>query len=272
MAKEIKVKVPGSTANIGAGFDCLSIALSRYVWASTFGDGEPCDSNSIIRTAYEQAGGSNQIWFGHNLEPGRGLGFSAAARAAGAAVAFMEDGASLEESKDAVFKIVTELEGHGDNAAASVYGKFNIVCQDVAYQLELPNLKKLFLWIAKEQSSTDKSRMKISEHLSVNDAVFNISNVALLVSSLYENRFEHLRVATQDKIHQNIRLQASPESEKVLLHALNSGVDAVWLSGGGPSIAMIASAEQQKIIKSGLPELGLAIELEVDNLGIQEVL
>ena len=88
MTKNVKVKVPGSSANLGPGFDTLSVALSRHVWAANYGEDEPCDANHIAKIAFEYAGGKGDIWFSHELEPGRGLGFSAAARAAGVPVIY----------------------------------------------------------------------------------------------------------------------------------------------------------------------------------------
>ena len=262
--------MPGSSANIGPGFDCLAVAVSRHVWAANYGEGDPCVPTHIARVAYEKAGGVGSIWFGHNLEPGRGLGFSAAARAAGVAIALQESGVSLSDSRQKIFELVTDLEGHGDNAAASVYGGFNIVRGLNAYQMNIDEPDKLLLWVASDQSSTKKSRGKISSTVDISDAVFNISNVALLIASLYEKKFSQLRDATEDRFHQSLRFDASPDSKLAYEAALQLGADAAWLSGAGPSVAMIVKSELVESVMAGLPDSGKAMLVEVDKNGVKQ--
>ena len=128
------MRAPGSSANLGPGFDVLGVAFTRYAWASNEpGEGDPCGPDHIARIAYEQAGGEGPIWFGFELEPGRGLGFSAAARAAGAVLARIEQGDSPSEARDRAYPVVADIEGHGDNAAPSVYGGVHVIAGDVQH-------------------------------------------------------------------------------------------------------------------------------------------
>ena len=243
MSQHIQLRAPGSTANLGPGFDCFGLGLARYVTARNFGDGEPEGPESIIRQAYEAAGGKGQVWFSHNLEPGRGLGFSAAARSVGAGMALIEKGDNLESAKSKVFQIVADLEGHGDNAAGSVYGGLNIATRQSCRQVNVELPQEFLIWIASKSSSTDSSRKKLPDEVSLEDAVVNIESTARLVSCFYEGDLEGLR-SCREKIHQDPRLDCCPESQTVFSAAHDiDGLHMAWLSGAGPSIGLLGTKE-----------------------------
>ncbi len=243
MSQQITLRAPGSTANLGPGFDCFGLGLERYVYASNSGEGSPEGSASIIRQAYEAAGGTGQVWFSHNLEPGRGLGFSAAARSVGAGLALCEKGNDLEDSKSKVFEIVAELEGHGDNAAGSVYGGLNIATKQDSHQVKASLPEKLLLWIAAKSSSTDNSRKKLPAEVSLADAVVNIESTARVLSCFYEGDFERLR-SCGERIHQETRLACCPDSETVFSKSQSvEGLHMAWLSGAGPSVGLLGTDE-----------------------------
>ena len=94
------MQAPGSSANLGPGFDVLGLAVARYVWASDEGPGEPCGPDHIARIAYEKAGGSGPIWFDFELEPSRGLGFSGETKAADALGRLIPDDAKTEDEAE----------------------------------------------------------------------------------------------------------------------------------------------------------------------------
>lgn len=243
MSQRVKLRAPGSTANLGPGFDCFGMGVQRYVYAANHGEGEPEGSESIIRQAYEAAGGTGQIWFSHNLEPGRGLGFSAAARSVGAGVALCEKGSDLPAAKPEVFEIVAKLEGHGDNAAGSVYGGLNISTKTDSHQVKAELPEQVLFWIASKSSSTDSSRKKLPTEVSLEDAVVNIESTARVLSCFYEGDFERLS-ACREKIHQEARLACCPESETVFSKAQSvEGLYMAWLSGAGPSIGLLGTNE-----------------------------
>ena len=96
------VSAPGFSANLGPGFDVLGLAVASYVRAADTPlteDDQPCASDHIARIAYEMAGGTDPLFFDFELPPSRGLGFSAAARAAGAVLAFLQRGVHIDEAQ-----------------------------------------------------------------------------------------------------------------------------------------------------------------------------
>jgi homoserine kinase len=263
-----RVRAPGSSANLGPGFDVLGVALSRYAWVGDDGDGEPCGTDHIARLAYQAAGGSGDLWFGHDLEPGRGLGFSAAARAAGAVLAGIHQGLTLEEARDRAYPVVAAIEGHGDNAAPSVYGGVHVVAGDLRHRIDAPVPGRLLMWVPEElTTSTDASRLALPDRIPRADVVFNLGRVGLLVAALYEGEPTLLRRATEDRIHQPIRLAACPASGVAIETALDHGAWAAWLSGSGPTVAIIVDSDRADAVVDALPAEGKVLHVDVDDVG-----
>ncbi len=138
------VRVPASSANLGAGFDVLALALALR---ADLGVGAPPDGARALdehhpaSIAFVAAGGRGPIWMRSSIPVARGLGFSGVARVGGAAlaVAGADDEAAdrLERRCDEVFAVARELEGHGDNVAASTYGGIVAAVDDRVIRLRL---------------------------------------------------------------------------------------------------------------------------------------
>ena len=158
------------------------------------------------------AGGRGPVWFAFDLQPGRGMGFSGAARAAAAVLAGVQRGASPDDARSAAYDVVSELEGHGDNAAPSVFGGVHIVSSVThhVWQLGLPG--ELLLWVPDTESSTDASRSTLAPEVSRADAVFNIGQAALLVAAMYEADARLFAAAIDDRLHQAQRFATLPGS------------------------------------------------------------
>lgn len=227
----------------------------------------PCEPDHIARIAYEAAGGAGDIWFDFDLPPGRGLGFSAAARAAGAVLAYLEQGLPIDASREAGYAIVADLEGHGDNAAPSVFGGLQIVTGEHHYRLSAGMPGDLVFWTPEASTSTDESRAALPTAVPLADAVFNIGRAALLVAALYEGDIAMLRIATEDRLHQDRRLLGSPHSAEALDVAIAAGATTAWLSGSGPTIAALCPFGEADRIAAELPNDGAVLSLHVDQDG-----
>lgn len=264
------MRAPGSSANLGPGFDVLGVALTRYAWASNEpGEGDPCGPDHIARIAYEQAGGDGSIWFRFELEPGRGLGFSAAARAAGAVLAGLEQGDSPTEARDRAYPVVAEIEGHGDNAAPSVFGGIQLVSDSMTHQIGTALPGQLLLWLADADNATDASRSVLPQEVPLEDAVFNLGRLGLLVAAIYEGRADLLRQATQDRVHQPTRLAENQASADAIEAAIEAGALAAWLSGSGPAVAVLADPQHANTVAEALPSSGSVLTLDVDTKGAE---
>jgi homoserine kinase len=261
------VRAPGSSANLGPGFDVLGVAFSRYAWASDQPGGDSCGPSHIARVAYEAAGGDGDIWFGFDIEPGRGLGFSGAARAAGAVLAKIQQGHDLAEAQRLAYPVVADIEGHGDNAAPSVFGGMHVIAGDCQHRIQAPLPGQLLCWVPELETATDDSRLELPAFVDRADAVFNLGRVGLLVAAMYEGDLSLLRQATQDRLHQPYRLSQCAPARRALEAALDHGAAAAWLSGSGPAIAIIVEADKTGAVVDALPAEGKVLHLDVDDKG-----
>lgn len=264
----MRVRSPGSSANLGPGFDVLGLAVARYVWAADEGVGEPCGPDHIARIAYEWAGGRGPIWFEFELEPSRGLGFSAAARAAGAFLAYRQAGLDPEPAQAAAYRVVADIEGHGDNAAPAVFGGIHVIAGEVQHRIAATVPGQLLFWVPEIQTLTDDSRACLPPMVDRADAVFNLGRVGLLMAALYEARPDLLAEATRDRLHQPARLVACPMAAAAHRAMLDHGAAAAWLSGSGPTIAAVVPDDRVAIVTRALESSGAVLHLPLDVDGV----
>jgi homoserine kinase len=97
--------------------------------------------------------------------------------------------------------------------------------------------------------------------------VFNIGRTALLVAALASGDTDALRVASEDRLHQDARLARVPDTRIALSAALRAGAWAAWLSGSGPSAAALVERGRAEEIAGALPASGRAMVVEIDETG-----
>ncbi len=296
---KVTIKVPASTTNLGPGFDCLGLALKLYntvemerteekdITIKISGEGEkelPRDELNIILSAiklvFDKAGEKLcglRIRQVNQIPIGRGLGSSAAARLAGIMAANELLKANLSEGE--ILRLAAELEGHPDNVAASLFGGLVIVGREGKdfrwLRLEVPENLKVVVAIPEKRLSTQRARDILPEKISLSDAVFNLSRVAMLVSSLISGRWQYLAVSTQDRLHQPYRSSLVPGMEEVFEAALKEGARGAFLSGAGSTVAALADENEKRIgkamqeafLKKGLKSRVKV--LEIDKKGAQ---
>ena len=168
------VRVPASSANLGPGFDTLGMALSLYVDAGVI-DGEPpagaqrIDQFHPAGVAFRRAGGEGELWVCSPIPVGRGLGFSGAVRIAGIVAAHAQrhgsDPDEMADSTPAMLALATELEGHADNVAASLFGGIVATADGRAVQIPLAFDPAIVVWIPSSTTSTDESRAKLGREV-----------------------------------------------------------------------------------------------------------
>ena len=271
------VRVPASSANLGPGFDALGMALSVHLEMGPVFNGEIPSGAKMIdeyhpgHIAFRSYGGVGDVWVRSKIPMGRGLGFSGAARVAGVVAAHAQKNGSSVEALTAARKDLlhasTQLEGHPDNVAASLVGGVTASASGEVVRLPLALDPAILAWVPETQTSTEKSRTAIATILSLSDAVLNIGHTALLMGALASGDIEVLRIATQDRIHQDIRLANAPSSKAALEAALNTAAWCAWLSGSGPTIAVMCAKSDARQIASQLPQSGDVLELTIDQQG-----
>ena len=143
-----------------------------------------------------------------------------------------------------------------ENAAASLYG--GVVVAAGGHVVVVPQSLELtvVLWIPQTESSTRKSRGSLPETVPFADAVHNVGRSSLLVAALAAGDAQALGAATDDRLHQDVRLDRLPESRRALEAMTAHGAFAAWLSGSGPTIAGLALPESAGRVAAALPETG----------------
>lgn len=249
------VSAPASTANLGPAFDALGIALDlRFELSDRSPSGgadndhdhgppwHVAEATHPAVVAHRRAGGNGPLWWRSPIPPGRGLGYSAAARVAGAALATLQAGGDLIPCLSDVFSLAADLEEHPDNAAPAVYGGVMVAVDDQVIPITPPSALGVLVWSPSLETSTASSRSRLPDSVPFDDAVFNVGRTALLVAALATGRFDALATATHDRLHQPHRVAAHGDVA-IALDMLSDHTVAAWLSGSGPSVAAFVEPE-----------------------------
>jgi len=260
---EVRVRVPASSANLGPGFDSLGLALGLYdeieVSVAPYGvtvevDGEgagrvPCNDAHLVvramRTAWALTGDAPpglRMRCRNAIPHSRGLGSSAAAAVGGAVAAVVLAGRDSELERDTILQVAAGMEGHADNAAASLLGGFVVAWETAgntaerfhAVRLDVhPDIRPV-AFVAGAESLTSTTRGLLPLQVPLADAAFTGSRTALAVLA-FTQRPELLIPATEDRLHQGYRRPAYPESAD-LVDALRAQGVAAAISGAGPTV------------------------------------
>lgn len=261
-----KIRVPASSANIGPGFDVLGMAIDRYIEVEFAEEGIGSPDNLTMRV-FQQFGGTGGLKISSTIPPARGLGFSGAARVAGLLAAAVQKGTSLEAARRWLFLEATELEGHPDNVAPSVFGGVTVAVGDRVEQVAVGMQATVVLWVPNTLSGTRESRGKLPKTVSLEDAVFNMGRTALLIAALTNGDTELLGFATQDRLHQDVRLESLPDTATAIEAAREAGAWCSWLSGSGPTAAALCEPSQAEAVAAALPDGGEVSISHIDMRG-----
>lgn len=290
----IKIRIPATSANLGAGFDALGLALSFYnyvemeksdrVEISSADDiAVPTDESNLIyvsaKDLFEVCGKKLEglkLRQTNNIPMARGLGSSSACIVAGLVGANTLLGNPL--TTDDLVDLAAQIEGHPDNTAPALLGgivtavfdgrKVHWVKQEVFTKLKFAALIPDF------ELKTEKARACLPKEVSHKDAVYNLSRAALFSASLLTGKFENLRTAVHDKLHQPYRMELIPNCREVFDIAYTHGAYGVFISGAGPTIMAIADESNEFFegkMKFSLENAGLTgwqvREFHIDNEG-----
>jgi homoserine kinase len=270
----MEVRVPASTSNLGSGFDCFGLALKLYltVRATVVPDAaEPCrvvttgakENESLPRNAvnliYRAMSFAAQReglalppveLLAHNEIPlASGLGSSAAAIVAGIKLAGLIAGQPIPDQR--IQNYATEFEGHPDNVSASMYGGFLANCtrengETVSVRFPWPAQLRIVVVSPHAQLPTHVARAALPRTVSRHDAVFNLQRAALFAGALGQQRYDVLAEAMRDRLHQPYRESLVPGLAEALALPATDGLVGVALSGAGPSIVALTSANEEK--------------------------
>ena len=270
----VTVEVPASSANLGAGYDCLGLALAITnridveVRAWSRGDieltveGEGRDElradrdNRFVRGLEATLRASRgelseevgwRISMDNQIPLARGLGSSAAATVGGILAGNALAGEAL--SMPEMLRIATEIEGHPDNAAAALLGGFVVSAvgdeglSDVeAIRFDAPRDLRAVLFIPELRLATDQMRAALPASVPLTDAVANLGAVAVGVAGLATGRYDLLARLTADRLHEPYRAAVYPQLPRMVGAAREAGALGACLSGAGSTILAFADS------------------------------
>lgn len=263
---DVAVRVPATSANLGPGFDALGLALDlcdELRLEATTGaveitvDGEgaqdiPRGEDHLVvralRRGLDHAGAPQigvRLHATNRIPHGRGLGSSAAATIAGLVLArgVIDDPQALDD--DTILQLACEFEGHPDNAAPALLGGavLSWTAQGAARAVRLDlaeGILRPLVLLPVATLATTAARGLLPAQVSHADAAANAGRAALLVHAL-AGRPELLLDATEDRIHQEHRAPAMPQSVELVRVLRQEGIPAV-ISGAGPSVLVLDGA------------------------------
>jgi homoserine kinase len=270
MRASVTVRVPGSTSNLGAGFDCVGVAVGRWLRVSAAlrpggaGDRVTLERSGTLaalelaperdllyrgfaaacRAAGRDGVGPVTLHVDSEIPVARGLGSSGAAAVAGAAAAVALFDLPLE--RHALTTLCAELEGHPDNVAASVYGGATLVLRGpsglVVTPLVLHDALALVFAIPDFAVETERARAVLPEIVPHGQAVVAVAKSAALVHGLAHADAEALAAGLDDVLHVPYRRALVPGYDDVTAAARQAGAYGATLSGSGPTVVAIAPA------------------------------
>ncbi len=287
----VVVEVPASSANLGAGYDCLGLAIAMTnrielevrVWSRGTieltvdgeGQGELTEDrdNRFVRglvAALTAAFGQVpeeigwRIGMRNQIPLSRGLGSSAAATVGGLLAGNALAGEPLSTAD--LLRLATEIEGHPDNAAAALMGGFVVSAATSsgveAIRFDVPRDLRAVLFIPELRLSTSEMRAALPTSVPLADAVANLSAVAVGVAGLATGRLEVLGRLTVDRLHEPYRAGVYPQLPAMVAAARAAGALGACLSGAGSTIIAFTDSA------GGAAELDRALTAAADEVAL----
>ena len=257
----VEVYVPATSANLGAGFDSMGIALDLYnrIRVETRASGLriinrnskaylPINENNLIyqsvKRVFEETGTplpGLRIVQNSKIPVTRGLGSSSACIVGGLIAGNLLSGEKL--SREELFQFAAEMEGHPDNVAPAFFGGFCIAGKEegkfFCKSMKITPKYRYALMVPDYFVATKKARQVLPETVNLEDAAFNVSRAALFTAGLLEGDSRLLRLGAEDRLHQPYRKKAVEGMQEIFEESYRSGALATFLSGSGPTILAV---------------------------------
>ncbi len=272
-----EVSVPATTGNLGPGFDCLGAALSLYnhfefslsdeLRITASGEGadkvERDETNLVyqgIVKLYQHIDRPIPAITLHTdtkIPLSRGLGSSATAIVGGLFGANLLAGSPLERGE--LLDLAIAMEGHPDNVAPAVLGGCQLMASNQSEGWEFCDLNwhediAIAVAIPDFELSTAKARQVLPKQVSMHDAIFNASHLALLSHGISTGNVDWLRAGLQDRLHQPYRESLIVGMAEVQTAAISSGAYGMVISGAGPTLLSLAPVGTIEIVAQAMQQ------------------
>ncbi len=260
--EKYRVRVPQTSANLGAGFDTLGIALSvyNYFTLEILGTGlefigckdEFKNKDNLVYTSMMYILEKKDITFKRgvrltfetNIKDCSGLGSSATCIVGGLLLgAKILESADIFVTKDELVECAIEIEGHGDNVVPAMLGSLTIVMQEDKHYYRKVNVSDKFSFATitsdLEKESTKHLRGVLKTEVSLSDASYNISHALMTMFALEKGDKELLKVSIKDRLHEQYRKTFIENFDEIQEKAIELGAISLNISGSGPSLIVI---------------------------------
>lgn len=280
---EVTIRIPATTANLGPGFDCLGIALqlaNRVTVKRAAESGNANQSGMIADAATQFFKASGQAPFafdwsiGGDVPQSRGMGSSVTVRL-GLLHGLNElCGVPLDASR--LFDICADLEGHPDNAAPAAFGGFAVSKPGVKPLIfPVDEALNFVLLIPDFEVSTPLARKALPDSLDRRRAIESVVNACRITAAFAARKYDSLRGAFGDQLHQPHREHLIPFLTKVITAGESAGAIGGWLSGSGSTICCLTNEQPEAIAAAMLTAAGSpgarTVITKADNRGAARV-
>jgi homoserine kinase len=273
----VTVRVPASTSNLGPGFDCLGVALRIYNRFNIVPGGENSSSPVVKQAAarFFKEGRVRPFSFSISIDEkvprSRGLGSSATVRVAVLCALNSLSGNPLDPH--AIFRACARLEGHPDNAAPACFGGFTVARGDRVQRFAVSPRLKFVLLVPAREVNTSAARKILPRKIPRIEAVESSANACAITAALISGKYESLRGAFADQLHQPYRQKVIPFFPRVISAAEKAGALGAFLSGSGSTVAAVTLQSPQMIAEAMLRAIRSipagTIVTTADNRGVQ---
>lgn len=247
------ISAPASIANLGSGFDTFGLAINlrneiEIESSNEFSiteEGLHVEGEDLFEKVFKDVLEKEKMDLRYKIKkrtmipPQKGLGSSAAAIIMGLA-AGMELASAFSRQK--IFEIASEIEGHSDNVAASVFGGFTasaLFPSGYKCAILAPMCTELTIVIPPFSTSTPEARKVLPKAVSLEDAVFNLQRAVMVVANLKDKMM--LKEFFEDKLHQDVRLALHPELKSFFEKTKAKVKDPIFLCGSGTAIGVMGN-------------------------------
>ncbi len=261
--QKIKVKIPMTSANLGAGFDTLGLALSGYNYftATLLDEGltfsgckeEFQNKNNLLYKSINYVFEKKDITFKQGLDlhfettikDCSGLGSSATCIVGGLLIgAKILEEVGVIVTKEELIDMAIEIEGHGDNVVPAFLGSLTIVMEEsgkfVYKKVHVSNnFKFAILTSDLEKESTKHLRGVLKQEVTLKDASFNVSHALMTLYALQNGDKDLLKISMEDKLHEQYRKRFIENFDDIKNKALETSALSLNISGSGPSLILI---------------------------------
>jgi len=264
VGRKRKVKVPGSSANLGPGFDAMAAAVSVCMELEVEETGNfsiepgavhlPRDETNLCVRSFAELHEVDGLAFRISSEIPLAGGLGSSGAAIVAALVAADHMYELGLSKDELFARAARIEGHPDNVAASLYGGFVICTGGEVATIEPPSGLEAVVVIPEEPVSTAAARAALPPRVSLSDATFNIAHASLLSLGLARGDLALIARGLDDRIHQPRRESLYPKSMDLVGRAHELGALGATISGAGPTVLLWSYFDQTGALVEALKE------------------